>query len=112
VFLSVDAVDGALAIDDAYEVPFPLLSDPDATVLTAYNVANEMKAPAVDKLAGMGFDVERWSKRKHHKIAIPAMFLIDEGGIIRFAHASRDHRTRPDEDALLAALAKLRQPAP
>jgi peroxiredoxin len=48
--------------------------------------------------------VERWSKRKHHKIAIPSIFLIDKSGVVRFAHAAHDYKTRPKTEALLEAL--------
>ncbi len=89
-------------------MPFPLLSDPEAEVHTAYKVVNELDEAGVKRLEGFGIDVERWSKRKHHKIAIPSVFLIDEGGVVRFAHAAHDYRTRPKMDALIGKLKALR----
>ena len=113
MMVSVDELEGELSTKKTYEVPFPLLSDPEAEVLSAYRVVNQLDGPGVKRLEGFGIDIVRWSKRRHHKIAIPSIFLIDEGGVVRFAHAARDHRTRPSNEALLAKLKELRpQPEP
>ena len=102
VMVSVDELEGANETLKTYEVPFPLLSDADAKVHTEYKVVNELDDAGVERLKGFGIDVERWSKRKHHKIAIPSIFLIDEEGVVQFAHAAKDYKTRPDTDALVA----------
>jgi len=109
VLVSVDEQDPATLTTKAYEVPFPLLSDPEVKVHALYRVINPMDEAGVKRLAGLGIDLERWSKRKHHKIAVPSMFLIDEGGTVRFAHAAHDHRTRPALGPLLERLTALRK---
>ncbi len=38
--------------------------------------------------------VERFSARTHHKTARPATFLVDEKGVVRFAHAGTDSSVR------------------
>ncbi len=110
--VSVDALDNAIKMTDGYKVPFPLLSDPAATAHDAYKVSLVGTPERAKKLKSYGIDVQRWSKRDHDKIAIPSMFLIDKGGVVRFAHASHDHRTRPKLDELLPALEKALQAAP
>lgn len=106
MFISVDAVEASAKTKASYEVPFPLLSDSDAKVHEAYEVVHELDGPTSDKLISMGLDVERWSKRKHHKIAIPSIFLVGQDGLVKWAHAARDYKTRPEFDALLAAVEK------
>jgi len=107
VMVSVDELEGSVETKKTYEVPFPLLSDADATVHEQYRVVNALDDAGVERLKGFGIDVERWSKRKHHKIAIPAIFLIGQDRKVRFAHAAKDYKTRPDTEQLLAALKKL-----
>lgn len=102
--ISVDEMDHAAKMADSYELPFAVLSDPDAKVHDAYKVSHEVDAKGRARLEGLGIEIQRWSKREHHKIAIPSMFLIDKQGVVRFAHAARDHRTRPKLDALLPRL--------
>jgi peroxiredoxin len=103
-FISVDEVEGASKTATPYEVPFPLLSDPDAKVLDAYKVTNNLDGAGTERLKSIGIDIERWSKQKHHKIAIPSIFLIGKDKRVKWAHAAEDHKTRPNIDALIAAL--------
>ena len=107
VAVSVDEMEGVAKTSATYEVPFALLSDPDLKAHEAYHVVNAVKGDAAAKLRSFGIDLERWSRRKHHKIAIPSLFAIDQRHVVRFAHAARDHRTRPSMKDLLAALGKL-----
>jgi peroxiredoxin len=97
----VDAIDGAEKMRAAYEVPFPLLSDSDLKAHEAYRVIHTLDAEGVAKLKHHGLDIERWSGRDHHKVAIAAMFLVGKDGKVRFAHASADYMTRPHVDQVL-----------
>ena len=99
-------MEGAATTDASYEVPFPLLSDPEAVVHEAYHVANQLDDAGVKRLRGFGINIERWSKRKHHKIAIPSLFLVGKDGKVKSAHAAHDYKSRPAVPALLVALGK------
>lgn len=107
VMVSVDALEGSVETKKTYDVPFPLLSDVDAEVHDQYRVANALDDAGVEQLKGYGIDIERWNQRKHHKIAIPSIFLIGKDMKVRFAHAAKDYKTRPPVDALLAKLKAL-----
>jgi peroxiredoxin len=52
----------------------------------------------------MGLDLEAASGRDHHMIAVPAVFIVDRAGIIRWAHADADYKTRPTPEQLLRAV--------
>jgi peroxiredoxin len=105
--ISVDAPEGLAKTADAHQVPFPLMSDPDAKVHEAYKVINEVDQERYEQLKTNGLDLEEWSKHEHHKIAVPSIFLIGKDKKVKWAHAARDYKTRPDVDALLAALKKV-----
>jgi peroxiredoxin len=49
-------------------------------------------------------DLEAASGRKHHVIAVPAIFVIDGTGVVRWAHADPNYRVRPTTQQLLAVL--------
>ena len=102
--ISVDAPENARVTKDALKVPFPLLSDSDLKAHKAFRVLNRLDDATMAKYNEWHLDVEGWSERRHHTVAVPAMFLIDEHQIIRFAHADRDYKTRPDMDQLLRIL--------
>lgn len=82
--IAAEAPDKVLDTAKAYEVPFPLMANPDKSVLEAYNVLNEKK-----------------------KAAVPAMFLIGKDKKVKWAHGARDYKTRPEVDDLVAALEKV-----
>lgn len=113
VFISVDAIDPTELMRKTYEVPFPLLSDADAKIHDAFRVTNNLTSQGVERLQGFGHDIPRWSGQSHHKIAIPAMFLIAPDKTILWAHADKNHRRRPRIEPLLQALeaARMRDPA-
>jgi thioredoxin-dependent peroxiredoxin len=68
-----------------YRLPFIVLSDPDRSVIDRYGVGDP------DDPEGRA-------------IARPAIFLIDPGGIVRFAHLGEYPRDRPTLDLVLLAL--------
>lgn len=105
--ISVDEPQGLAKTASAHEVPFPLMSDGDLKVHEAYRVVNEVGEAEYARLKKGGMDLEEWSQRKHHKLAIPSLFLIGKDKKVKWAHASRDYKTRPEIDALVAALTKV-----
>ncbi len=106
VLISVDTVDEASKTSATYDIPFPVLSDPDLDVHEAFNVLNEVDDETYERLKKMGMDLEKSSGKKHHTIAVPAVFLL-EGGTITFAHAEKDYKTRPSTEQLLNKLDEL-----
>ena len=105
VAISVDRADAAAVTQRAYEVPFPVLSDPDLAAHEAFNVVLELGSVGVAGLAAYGYDIEKWSGEDHHKMAVPAVFLV-RGGKVAWAHVARDYKTRPSAEQLLAAVAR------
>jgi peroxiredoxin len=103
VAISVDRPDAAAVTRNAYEVPFPVLSDPDLKAHEAFNVVLQLDAARVARLAKYGHDIEKWSGKDHHKMAVPAVFLV-RGGKVAWAHVARDYKTRPSTEQLLTVV--------
>ena len=104
VAISVDKVDEASKTNATYEIPFPVLSDPDLRAHEAFRVVHEASDEEVTRLRGFGIDIERSSGKTHHKFAVPAFFLIDAQGVVRWAHADPEYKVRPTTEQLLAAI--------
>jgi peroxiredoxin len=103
VAISVDRPDAAAVTGNAYDVPFPVLSDPDLKAHEAFNVVLQLDAAGVARLAKYGHDIEKWSGKDHHKMAVPAVFLVRDGKIA-WAHVAQDYKTRPSTEQLLTAV--------
>jgi peroxiredoxin len=104
VLISVDRPDASSLAQRRYEIPFPVLSDPDLHAHQAFKVVLDVDAATVKKYQGYGIDLEQWSGRDHHKIAVAAVFLLDSDGVVQWAHASKDFKTRPSPEQLLAVI--------
>ncbi len=80
VAISVDTLEDGQALRRRLDLEVPLLSDQDAAVIAAWGV--EMKEKG---------------------IAIPATFVVDAAGKIRWAHVGETMMDRPAFDAVLDA---------
>ena len=54
-------------------------------------------------LSQYGIDVTKASGRDHRLLPVPSVFLVDAGGVVRWAHADPDFKVRLSGEALVAA---------
>ena len=104
VAVSVDRPEEGVITRAQYALSFPVLSDPDLSFVEGFHVANTVRDAELHRLRGFGIDLEASAARTHHVIAIPSMFLIDQTGIVRWAHSDNDYKTRPSVGQILSAL--------
>ena len=104
VALSVDQVEAGAKMKATYTIPFPVLSDSDAKVLEAFHVVKTVEGEELAKMKGFGVDLEHYSGKPHHQIAIPSLFLIDQKGVVRWAHSDSDFKVRPSTTQILSAI--------
>lgn len=87
---------------------FDLLHDQDNNVAAAaglkFRLPPALKALYHDKFK---IDLEAHQGNDEWALPMPARFLVDREGIIRYAESNPDYRFRPDPDALLAVLKSL-----
>lgn len=102
ILISVDTVDRSLALKSRYDIPFPVLSDPDLVAHEMFNVVLKLSKDNISKMRIFGVDPAKWSERDHHSIAIASAFLIDTSGTVRFSHAPSNFRYRPTVDQLIS----------
>jgi peroxiredoxin len=104
VAVSVDRPESEAKMKATYSIPFPVLSDSDATIIGAFRVVKNVGPDELAKMKGFGVDLESYSGKTHHEIAIPALFLIDRSGVVRWAHSDPDFKVRPSTAEILAAV--------
>ncbi|MBK7399620.1 MAG: AhpC/TSA family protein [Myxococcales bacterium] len=104
VAVSVDRPENAAKTGAVYDIPFPVLADPDLAFLRAFHVEHHVDDAELAKLKGFGIDLEASSGRKHHVIAIPSLFVIDKEGVVRWAHSESKYTERPSVVQILAAI--------
>lgn len=104
VAASVDLPDFGAKTKATYTIPFPVLSDSSASMIEGFHVAKKVGDDEYAKMRGFGVDLEARSGEKLHEMAIPALFVIDQKGIIRWAHSDPDFKVRPTTAQILAAI--------
>lgn len=88
-------------IDDGQS--YRLLSDSDMALAQAFGVAFRVADETVDQYRGFGVDLAEIAGEAHHLLPVPAVYLIDRDGVIRFAHWDADYRERLTAEALIEA---------
>lgn len=104
ILISVDKTDAATLSQRSYEIPFPVLSDPDLKAHTAFNVIMDVDDATYERYKSYGIDLEQWSGKNHHKIAVSSAYIIGSDGLVKWVHTSLDYKTRPSIAQFLAVL--------
>ena len=104
VAISVDVPEEGAKTNATYAIPFPVLSDSKLSFINAFRVANHVDDATLAKMKEFGVDLEKSSGEAHHTIAIPALFLIDKQGVIRWAHDDPTITVRPSTEQILGAI--------
>lgn len=84
------------------ELTYTLLSDSTMEAAQAFGLAFTVDEATLEKYAGYGIDLEAASGEKHHMLPVPAVFLVGKDGVIDFAYANPDYKTRIEPEVLLA----------
>ncbi|HVT74114.1 MAG TPA: peroxiredoxin-like family protein [Lacunisphaera sp.] len=104
VAISPDETAGLQAMAARNHLTYRLLSDHAMTAASAFGVAFRVDAAGVAAYRGYGVELTpvpgepdaRW-------LPVPAVFIIDGAGIVRFAHANPDFKVRLSGEEVLAA---------
>ena len=83
---------------------FDLLHDSGNKVAEAYGLAMALPDDLTAVYRKIGVDLERFNGDTTWTLPIPARFLLDPAGIVRWVEADPDYTTRPEPEETLAAL--------
>jgi peroxiredoxin len=101
LFLSADRPELLYSSLKEPDVHYTLLSDSKLKAAEAFGIAFHVDAAHYQQYSDFGVDLEAASGETHHNLPVPAVFIIDTRGIIRFVHANPDYTTRIAPDELL-----------
>lgn len=93
--------------EDIDGLDYTILSDANARAAVALGIAFKASDATIQRRLDKGQDIERSSMKRHGVLPVPAVFVIDRGGLITFAYANPDYRTRLSVDDLVAAASEV-----
>ncbi|MGW3031944.1 peroxiredoxin-like family protein [Streptomyces sp. NPDC001178] len=104
VAVSPQIPDESLTLTEKHALTFDVLSDVGSDTAKQYGLAFDLPddlAAVYDKL---GFDLQRVNDGHPRTLPLPATYVIDREGIIRWAFVDTDYTTRAEPADILAAL--------
>ncbi len=107
VAVSPDNVERTKANMEKLKIPFALLSDSDVAAARAFGLAFQVDETTLAKHKGFGIDLEQASGNDYHALPVPAVYIVDPSGKIRFAHSNPNYGQRLDVQTILSELKKL-----
>ena len=101
--ISPDLPDDSLTTREKQELEFEVLSDPGNSVARSFGLvfrfSDELRT--IYTSFGLSLDHADW------ELPMPATYVIDRDGAIRFAHVDPDYTRRAEPGAVITALAGL-----
>ena len=91
----------------ALESPFPILSDGGNEVARTFGLVHVLPEYLRPVYEQFGIDLPKANGDQTFELPLPATYVIDQDGTIRFAHVELDYTQRAEPRDILAALAKL-----
>ena len=88
---------------------YTLLSDSAMKASEAFGIAYAVSDDTLAKMKSLGVDLEAASGQSHHMLPHPSVFIVDKGGLIRFAHVNPDYKSRLDPAKILEAARGVKQ---
>jgi peroxiredoxin len=107
VAISVDLPSEEAKTQAKQGVAFPMLSDSKLVAHQAFKVVHVPGPDEAKALAGYGIELAKFSGESHGNFAVPAVFMVDRSGVIRFAHVDEDYQVRPSVQQLLEVADKI-----
>jgi peroxiredoxin len=108
VAISPQAADHSLSLREKHDLAFPVLSDLDQEVIGAYRVQFTLAGDLEDLQVNVFQNDPRDQNADHSRsLPVPATFVIDRDGTVRWALVTADWRTRAEPADIVAALPAL-----
>jgi peroxiredoxin len=107
VAISPQITERLVAIKRRLDLPFPVASDPDASLIRSLGIAFAPTADEQEERARQGADISAILGNGRWDLPYPTVVVIDQDYVVRFADAHPDWMVRTEVDAVLDAVRSL-----
>lgn len=107
VGISPNTPDTSLGLVEEAELTFPVLSDAENAVAKQFNLVYEMEAGLVENYTAQGRMVNEMNGSQAWELPVPATYVIDTAGVIRYAYVELNHQVRAEPSEVVAIAAAL-----
>ena len=85
------------------KLDYTLISDSRAQLIDAMGLGFTVDAATLEKYKEYGIDLEKSSGETHHILPVPAVYLADKTGLIKFSYVNPNYKVRLESGVLMAA---------
>ena len=107
VAISPNKPDESIGLIEENDLTFPILSDHGNGVAKQFGLVYEMEAGIVAYYREIGRDVGEMNDSELWELPVPATYVIDQSGVIRYAFVDLNHRVRAEPSDVVAVAATL-----
>ena len=107
IAVSPELPDNSLSITEKHELAFPVLSDVGNVVARRYGLVFALAESLRPMYQGFGIDIPKSNGDDTYELPVPATYVIEPSGTIRYAYAEADYTLRAEPADVLAAVKSL-----
>lgn len=107
IAISPELPDNSLSVKEKHDLAFPVLSDVGNDVTRQYGLVFTLASELRPLYKGLGIDIPASNGDDTYELPVPATYVIDASGTIRYAYANADYTLRAEPTEVLAAVKKL-----
>jgi peroxiredoxin len=107
VAVSPQIPDESLSLAEKHDLAFDVLSDIGSDTAKQYGLAFDLPEDLAAVYDKLGFDLQRVNDGHPRTLPLPATYVINRAGVIRWAFVDTDYTARAEPADILAALDEL-----
>jgi len=107
VAISPNTPDVSADVIEEHGIGFPVLSDQENAVARQFGLVYEMEPGMVAYYQEIGRNIEKMNGSESWDLPVPATYVIDRDGVIRYAFVDLNHRVRAEPADVVAVAASL-----
>lgn len=108
VAVSPQVPDASLTLTERHALAFDMLSDVGCDVAKQYGIAFDLSDELGTLYDRLGFDLGRVNGGHSRTLPLPATFVVDRAGVIRWSFVDTDYTARAEPSDIVSALDTLR----
>ncbi len=107
VAISPQLPDNSLSTAEKLTLEFAVLSDVGNKVAREFGLVFKLSDKIQEIYKNFGIDLPTANGDDSHELPIPATYVIDREGVVRYAYVDADYTNRLDPETIIAELQKL-----
>ena len=107
ISISPQTIDNSKTTAEKLELTFPVLSDQNNRLGKKLGIVYEFPDDLKQVYSGAGLNVPEANGRDVWELPIPATFIIDQEGVVKWAHLDPNYRNRPEPSELVRIVKEL-----